>query len=491
MTDFASTSDIKINGDIDFSQFSSIDLQSTVTPRHTIDHSPIMSKVFKNNAFDVPLSNKCWCIRCDCWNVYERNRCHFSLTHATILSVILAIFTGIIIKVHTDKVSINIIKLISFPGLIWIRSLLLTILPLLSLMMLVLPSSIDNIAKIAKTSIPFFIITSLLGSIEGLLWCHIIKPGIFGLNTGNIEPRNEERERLSELDAILSIFSSFVPDNIITAMKDISVLGIISFFLTYGILLRNVTDKDRNTVLNICNGLLKATMIIISYIIWLTPFGIYSIILSNIIQTDNLFNLFKGLSMYLVTSILAHSFHILVGLPIIFAFITKSNPYKYLKKVFQSILVGFGTSSSIAALSASKQCAYKAGIKISVLNFVLPLGSAINMDGNALQYSLGMIFISQLYDINLSFGQQIIIILLSVTVSIGTSPIPNAGVIYFSILLRSVNINEPGIETAIGILILFDWLIDRIQTAVNIASDQYITKMVNDIYLRNNDISTN
>ena len=148
-----------------------------------------------------------------------------------------------------------------------------------------------------KKAIPLFFLTSICASIEGITWVNIIKPGLYGEHP-KIDPKNINTiTKTTELDAILAVFINAVPDNIISAMSGLQVLGVITFFFAYGVLLKGINKHDQDIVFAVCKSFLRCTMILLTYVVWFTPIGMFSMVLSKIIATDNFFGLLKALGM--------------------------------------------------------------------------------------------------------------------------------------------------------------------------------------------------
>eukprot|EP00483_Globobulimina_turgida_P001227 UN01229 len=149
-------------------------------------------------------------------------------------------------------------------------------------------------------------------------------------------------------------------------------------------------------------------------------------------------------------------------------------------KIYEAPLLAFATSSSAATLPRSLQVAKKAEVRRSIYQFILPLGAAINMDGTALGFPIQIALIAQLHDIPLDFGTIVVILILSVIVSVGTAPIPNAGMVYVTMLFEAAGMGELAGE-GLATLFILDWFVDRIETAVNVTSDQFVAKIIDDI----------
>jgi Na+/H+-dicarboxylate symporter len=130
--------------------------------------------------------------------------------------------------------------------------------------------------------------------------------------------------------------------------------------------------------------------------------------------------------------------------------------------------IAFSTSSSAATLPVNMECVEEnLGVSKSVTSFVLPLGATINMDGTALYQGVAAVFIAQVFGIELSFIQQLTIVLTATLASIGTAPVPGVGIIMLVIILKAVGIPEEGIALILGV----DRILDMCRTVTNITGD--------------------
>merc|ERR1719445_430323 len=118
-----------------------------------------------------------------------------------------------------------------------------------------------------------------------------------------------------------------------------------------------------------------------------------------------------------------------------------------------------------------------------ISDFILPLGAAINMDGTALGFPIMVGLVAQLNEVSLDFGTVIIVMILSVVISVGTAPIPNAGMVYLTMLFEAAGMGDLAGE-GLATLFVLDWIVDRIETAVNVTSDQYVAKII-DVTMQN------
>jgi len=287
---------------------------------------------------------------------------------------------------------------------------------------------------------------------------------------------------VSEVEAFTGIFFSAVPSNIVTAMSNLTMLGIIVFFLSIGILLRrpSVKQVERDTVLNFSKAILRCCMMAIIWLVWFTPVGMMSLVMHKLATTSDLLGLLEALGWYVLSVLIGHGIHVFGVYPAIFWATTRGNGWKWFAKIWRAPLLAFATSSSAATLPRSLQVADQAGVRKSIYSFILPLGAAINMDGTALGFPIMIGLIAQLNDVALDFGTIIVVLLLSVLVSVGTAPIPNAGMVYLTMIFDAAGLSDYLAE-GLAVLFVLDWFVDRIETSVNVTSDQFVAKIIDDV----------
>jgi len=375
------------------------------------------------------------------------------------------------------------VKIISFPGNLWVSALKLLVLPLIILMMVILPSRVDEIGYVAARAVPLYLFTSTCAAIQGTCWAWIIRPGDIGEQPTDLAPRDGGGE-VTELDAFLNVFYNAVPSNIVDAMANLRILGCICFFLAIGCLLRkdSVKKVERDAVINFSKAILRCCMMAVIYVIWFTPIGMCSLVMIKLATTDNLSSLLAALGFYVLTVLIGHSVHLFGFYPALFFATTRGNGWKWFAKIYEAPMLAFATSSSAATLPRSIVVAEKAGVRKEISDFILPLGAAINMDGTALGFPIMVALIAQLNEVTLDPGTVITVMLLSVVISVGTAPIPNAGMVYLTMLFEAAGMGDLAGE-GLATLFVLDWFVDRIETAVNVTSDQFVCKIIDDVSL--------
>ena len=207
-------------------------------------------------------------------------------------------------------------------------------------------------------------------------------------------------------------------------------------------------------------------------ILFFTPFGIFFLVTKASMSFEP--ESYVILSKFFLTVISSLMIHMFVFYSLILM-IFKVNVIKHFKGVSQALLVAFSTSSSVATIPVTLRCLIeKLSYKEDKVNFIIPIGATINMDGTALFECVVVIFIAQLYGIDLSFIEQLLILLLALITSIGVAGIPSASFVAIIVILGAVGLPFE----AVGIIIGIDRLLDMLRTSVNVYGDTCCVSIV-------------
>ncbi|XP_069072330.1 excitatory amino acid transporter 1-like isoform X1 [Pleurodeles waltl] len=247
----------------------------------------------------------------------------------------------------------------------------------------------------------------------------------------------------------------------------VNALGLVVFSMCFGLVIGNMKEQGR-PLREFFDSLNEAIMRLVAVIIWYAPIGIMFLISGKILEMEDLALMGGQLGMYTITVIVGLLIHALFVLPLLYFVITRKNPWAFIGGLLQALITAFGTSSSSATLPITFKCLEENnGVDKRVTRFVLPVGATINMDGTALYEALAAIFIAQVNNYELNFGQILTISITATAASIGAAGIPQAGLVTMVIVLTSVGLPTDDISLIIAV----DWFLDRLRTTTNVLGD--------------------
>uniref|UniRef100_A0A8C0IRS6 Amino acid transporter n=1 Tax=Chelonoidis abingdonii TaxID=106734 RepID=A0A8C0IRS6_CHEAB len=257
---------------------------------------------------------------------------------------------------------------------------------------------------------------------------------------------------LRSLQEVLS-FEETIP--IPGSANGVNALGLVVFSVCFGLVIGSMKQKGR-ALQEFFSCLNEAIMRLVAIIIWYAPVGILFLIAGKILEMDDLAVMGGQLGMYTLTVIVGLLIHSLCVLPLLYFIVTHKNPWVFIAGLLQALITALGTSSSSATLPITFRCLEENnGVDRRVTRFVLPVGATINMDGTALYEALAAIFIAQVNNFELDFGQIITISITATAASIGAAGIPQAGLVTMMIVLTSVGLPTEDITLIIAV----DWFL--------------------------------
>ncbi|XP_033959689.1 solute carrier family 1 member 7a [Pseudochaenichthys georgianus] len=462
-------------------------------------------------------------------NVCKQN----GLLILSVLAVVIGCLLGFFLR--GKRLSEQEVKYFQFPGELLMRMLKMLILPLVvsSLMSGLAALDAKCSSRLGIMTISYYLWTTFVAVVVGILMVYIIHPGGAAQkedSDGSMKPMTSSADALLDLirnmfpaNLVQATFQQYrtqrVPELILkptvaqlldetttrrvyiygiqddngtdiqnfsldlTPPPDVimktspgtsegmNVLGIVIFSATMGIMLGRM-GPNGSALVNFCQSVNEAVLKIVAIVIWYFPFGIVFLVAGKILEMDDPSAMGKKLGFYAITVVMGLVLHGLFILPAMYFFITKKSPIVYIRGILQALLISLATSSSSATLPITFKCLLENNhIDRRIIRFVLPVGATINMDGTALYEAVAAIFIAQVNNYELDFGQIITISITATAASIGAAGIPQAGLVTMVIVLTSVGLPTDDITLIIAV----DWALDRFRTMVNVMGDALAT----------------
>ncbi len=375
------------------------------------------------------------------------------------LAVGLGLFVGLALNLF--QIPSHFYSFLDWFGKLFIRLLKMVTIPLIVASLIVGVISLKTTEKLRAMGIRtlcYFLSTTVIAVVIGLIAVNLIRPGV------GVEAFSQERP-VWERQSIGEMILEFVPENIFSALVKMEFIPIILFSLFLGVILTSLKGKGK-PIEDFFVSLNQVMLLGVDWIMRLSPFGVFALLASVVAKLG--FPIFVTLGKYMLTVLIGLGVHGGIVLPAIFLFLARRNIVSYVKAMLPALTTAFSTSSSAATLPLTMDCAEKEGkISKESAGFVLPLGATINMDGTALYEAVAAVFIAQVYNIALSFGDQLIIVVTATLASVGAAAIPSAGLVTMAIVLNAVGLPLEGIALIVGV----DRLLDMCRTTVNVWGD--------------------
>ena len=332
-----------------------------------------------------------------------------------------------------------------------------------------------TLSQLGGKTIGLYLLTSLLAIITGVIWVNIIEPG-YGVEMG-LGGEDMPSALASASPSLWGIFERMIPTNIFSSLAEADMLSIIFFAVILGLTALSLQDEKRGQLTSIFDTLFELMTQMVSKLMIVAPFGVFGLFVAFIAGTgqENLVDVLVGVGLYMLTVILGLLTHAGVNLFLLTKYLGKISPWRFFKVLLSPLLTAFSTASSSATLPLTLETfKEKTQVPKKVSNFVLPLGATVNMDGTALYEGVAVLFIAQVYGVELGLLQQVIVVVTALLASIGAAGIPMAGLVMMSIVMKAVGLPLEGVMLILSV----DRILDLMRTAVNVWSDSCVTAIM-------------
>ena len=377
-------------------------------------------------------------------------------------------------------------------GTIFVKLLKLIAAPLILASLIKGISDLKDISKFASIglkTIIIYVLTTVIAISIGLILVNSFNPGD-GVSSETISKLTETYADNSSVQGKiaeasrqqasrpLDFLEDMVPDNAFSALSNNKLmLQVIFLAMFLGISLLLVGEKSAKPLKDFFDSLNDVVLKMVDLIMLTAPYAVFAL-LANVVVSSGDPELLYALLFY--SGVVVGGLLLMVCFYLILvSVITKKNPLWFLKQISPAQLLAFSTSSSAATLPVTMERVEEhLGVDKEVSSFVLPVGATINMDGTSLYQAVAAVFIAQALDFDLTFADQLTIVLTALLASIGSAAVPGAGMVMLVIVLESVGF--PADKLAIGLALIFavDRPLDMCRTMVNVTGDATVSMLV-------------
>ncbi|WP_404340313.1 dicarboxylate/amino acid:cation symporter [Pseudoalteromonas mariniglutinosa] len=354
-------------------------------------------------------------------------------------------------------------------GQVFIASLKMLVVPLVFVSLVCGTCSLSDPKKLGRLggkAISLYLITTAIAITVAISLALIFNPGE-GVNLPS-----DATFSANQAPTLAQVIIDMFPTNPIDAMASGNMLQVIVFALLFGIATA-LSGKAGVRVAAVFEDINTVILKLVTLLMNIAPYGVFFLMAKLFTTID--FKLIKSLALYFSIVLLALAIHGIINYSIMLKVLTGLNPVTFLKKMKNACLFGFSTSSSSATMPITLETANKKlGAHNSIASFTVPLGATINMDGTAIMQGVATVFIAQVFAVDLTISDYLMVILTATLASVGTAGVPGVGLIMLAMVLNQVGLPVEGIAIIIGV----DRLLDMTRTAVNVTGDCMVTCVV-------------
>jgi len=391
--------------------------------------------------------------------------------------------TGWLVRKYGGDTGAQVIPVFDLVGAMFINLLKMLIVPL------ILSSVITGVARLGTgpdlgrlggKTLAFYLITTLIAVLLALALVNFVEPGVRnGEPVRHLLALTADAEKVTEgvmNSAHTSVFETLravVPDNIVQAAANTKMLGLVLFSILFGFFLARIPQPYVDTMFGFWEGVFLVMMRMTGFVMQLAPIGVFGLI-AKVVAVSG----FEGAGPLLLFAGCVLAGLVIFGfvaLPILLATVARVNPWRLYPAMAPALLTAFSTASSSATLPLALECLEeRAKVSPRIAGFVMPLGASMNHAGSALYECAAAMFIAQAYGLHLPFGTQFTVVILALITSMGMAGIPSASLVGIAVILAAVGLPAE----AIGVLLVFDRILDMCRTAINVLADSACTVIV-------------
>lgn len=397
-----------------------------------------------------------------------------------LLGLALGAMAGVAVNltVGTDHPAVRAVNdYIAVPvGQIFLRMLFMVVMPLVFASIALGVCGLGDIRKVGRVggkAVGYFLITTAMAASLGLVVVNMMRPW----ERVTPETRVALMERFSkdasgrvEIAATsefgMQTLINIVPRNPIQAAVNTDMLGVIFFGLMFGAALTLIPQDKAQPMIAWLEALNEVVTRIIHFAMIIAPFGVAGLIFT--VASRFGFDLLLAIAAFVLTVLIALLAHVGITLSLVIRFLIGLSPLVFFNRVKSALITAFSTSSSSATLPTAMAVAHEQlGVPRRIAGFVLPIGSTMCMNGTAIFEGITVIFLAEIFGVDLTLPQMVIVMVMSVLTAVGAAGVPGGSIPLLVGILTMFGV--PG--EAIAIVLGVDRILDMSRTTVNVCGD--------------------
>jgi DAACS family dicarboxylate/amino acid:cation (Na+ or H+) symporter len=368
-------------------------------------------------------------------------------------------------------------------GDLFLRLLLMTVIPLVFSSLIVGVSGIGDIRKLGRIGAKCFVYTLIISAISaaiGIGMANLIRPGQridsstsealmqrYGADAGRRVQAATAQAGPSP-SPLMQVVRTLVPANPIAAVasETPNMLYLMFFALIMAVAITLLPDDDARPFLQFFDALFRISTKIIDIVMWFAPFAVACLLFTTTARFG--FDLLRALGWFVVAVLSGLALHMFGVYSLSVALLSRISPIEFFRRIRTVMLTAFSTSSSNATLpTALRVSEENLGVPREINTFVLTVGATMNQNGTALYEGVTVLFLAQLAGLDLSLGQQVVVAYLAILGGIGTAGVPSGSIPFIIVVLATIGVNPSLIALILGV----DRILDMCRTTLNVTGD--------------------
>ncbi|MBX7167580.1 MAG: dicarboxylate/amino acid:cation symporter [Pirellulales bacterium] len=369
-------------------------------------------------------------------------------------------------------------------GKVFLRLVLSVVVPLVFSALVLGVLGLGDVRRLGRVGIRSLLFTLLLSGLSvviGLTAVNLIRPG------DRLAPERREQlqtlysasatgavESAKKAKPLSQILLDLIPENPLQEMvgaldgssKGNGMLAVMCFALLCGVALSTLSDERRMPLVAVLEGIFDVTMTIIGWAMWLAPYGVACLMFALVLRIGG--EVLVTLIWFVATVLIGLSIQLFVVYSLTLWIFARRSPRQFFREASDAMLTAFATSSSNATLPTALRVAQEnLRIPPEIARFVLTVGSTANQNGTALYEGVVVLFLAQVFGVELTLPQQLTVVLMSVLAGVGTAGVPGGSLPLIVVVLRSIGVPGEGIAIILGV----DRVLDMCRTVLNVTGD--------------------
>lgn len=330
-----------------------------------------------------------------------------------------------------------------------------------------------ELGRIGGKTVAYYLCTTAIAVSIGILLSNLIRPGgriPEESKTALLEAYGGEAQGRIELaqgaPGLRDLLLSLISDNPIRSAAQGDMLPLIIFTILFAAAASVLVEERKRRLIGFFDAVNHTSMVIINWIMVVAPYAVFALIAAVTARFG--FDVLRSLLVYAATVVVGLLLHTFGTYALVIKLLARFPLGEFYRGIREAQIVAFSTSSSNATLPVTIKVAEKElGASTRVAGFVLPLGATVNMDGTALYQGVAVMFIAQVFGIDLHWTTQLTVVLTAALASVGAAGVPSAGIITLALVLRQADVPETRIALILGV----DRILDMLRTATNVTGD--------------------